>query len=84
VLILATSSSNSLPHLAVAVFLVNGVGRMICSMWRRTEEEAINRRTTRAKGDRTGPVFLLTAHLGNLDLAPLICVIMRSSSPRSR
>jgi hypothetical protein len=31
-------------------FLVNGVGRMICSMWRRTEEEAINRRTPRAKG----------------------------------
>jgi hypothetical protein len=29
---------------------VNGVGRMICSMWRRTEEEAINRRTPRAKG----------------------------------
>jgi hypothetical protein len=31
-------------------FLVNGVGRMICSMWRRIEEEAINRRTPRAKG----------------------------------
>jgi hypothetical protein len=29
---------------------VNGVGRMICSMWRRTEEEAINRRTPREKG----------------------------------
>jgi hypothetical protein len=29
---------------------VNDVGRMICSMWRRTEEEAINRRTLRAKG----------------------------------
>jgi hypothetical protein len=49
-LILATSSSNSPPHLVVAVFLVNGVGRMICSMWRRTEEEAINKRTPRAKG----------------------------------
>jgi hypothetical protein len=33
-------------------FLGNGVGRMICSMWRRTEEEAINRRTPRAKGRR--------------------------------
>jgi hypothetical protein len=31
-------------------FLVNGVSRMICSMWRRTEEEAINRQTPRAKG----------------------------------
>jgi hypothetical protein len=31
-------------------FLVNDVGRMICSMWRWTEEEAINRRTPRAKG----------------------------------
>jgi hypothetical protein len=30
-------------------FLVNGIGRMICSMWWRTEEEAINRRTPRAK-----------------------------------
>jgi hypothetical protein len=49
-LILVTSSSNSLPHLATVVFLVNGVGRMIESMWRRTEEEAINRRTPRAKG----------------------------------
>jgi hypothetical protein len=29
---------------------VNGAGRMICSMWRRMEEEAINRRTPRAKG----------------------------------
>jgi hypothetical protein len=29
---------------------VNDVGRMICSMWRRTEEEEINRRTPRAKG----------------------------------
>jgi hypothetical protein len=35
--------------------LVNGVGRMICSMWRRTKEEAINRRTPRAKGRQTGP-----------------------------
>jgi hypothetical protein len=31
-------------------FLVNGIGRMICSMWRRPEEEATNRRTPRAKG----------------------------------
>jgi hypothetical protein len=31
-------------------FLVNEVGRMICLMWRRTEEEAINRRTPRTKG----------------------------------
>jgi hypothetical protein len=29
---------------------VNGVGRMIYSMWRWMEEEAINRRTPRAKG----------------------------------
>jgi hypothetical protein len=29
---------------------VNGVGRMICSMWRTTTAEAINRRTPRAKG----------------------------------
>jgi hypothetical protein len=29
---------------------VNGVGRLICLMWRRTEEEAINRQTPRAKG----------------------------------
>jgi hypothetical protein len=29
---------------------VNGVGRMICSMWRPTAAEAINRRTPRAKG----------------------------------
>jgi hypothetical protein len=49
-LILVTSSSNSLPHLAAAVFLVNGVGRMICSMWRPTAVEAINRQTPRAKG----------------------------------
>jgi hypothetical protein len=29
---------------------VNGVGRMICSMWRLTAVEAINRQTPRAKG----------------------------------
>jgi hypothetical protein len=29
---------------------VNGVGRMICSMWRPTAVEAINRQTPRAKG----------------------------------
>jgi hypothetical protein len=34
---------------------VNGVGRMICSMWRLTAAEAINRQTPRAKGHRTGP-----------------------------
>jgi hypothetical protein len=34
VLILATSSSNSLPHVAAAVgFLANGVGRMVGSEW---------------------------------------------------
>jgi hypothetical protein len=49
-LILATSSSNSLPHLEVVVFQVNGVGRMICSMWWPMAAEAINRRTPRAKG----------------------------------
>jgi hypothetical protein len=37
-LILATSSSNSLPHLAAAVF------------WQPTEAETINKRTPRAKG----------------------------------
>jgi hypothetical protein len=52
VLILMTSSSNSLPHLAVAVFLVNGIGRMIGSMWRLMEAEAIYRETPRS---RTGP-----------------------------
>jgi hypothetical protein len=31
-------------------FLVNGVGRIIFLMWRRTEEETINRRTPRVKG----------------------------------
>jgi hypothetical protein len=34
---------------------VNGVGRMIGSMWRPTKAKAINRRTPRAKGRRTGP-----------------------------
>jgi hypothetical protein len=29
---------------------VNGVGRMICSMWQRAAVEAINRQTPRAKG----------------------------------
>jgi hypothetical protein len=34
----------------------DGVGRMICSMWRRTKEDAINRRTPRAKGGaKPGP-----------------------------
>jgi hypothetical protein len=31
-------------------FLVNGVDRMICSMWRPTVAEAKNRQTPRAKG----------------------------------
>jgi hypothetical protein len=31
-------------------FLVNGVSKMICSMWRPTAAEAINRRTPREKG----------------------------------
>jgi hypothetical protein len=30
---------------------------------------------------RFGPIFLPAANLGILDLAPLICVILRSSSP---
>jgi hypothetical protein len=50
VLILATSSSKLSLSSCGGGFLVNDVGRMICSMWRRTEEEAINRRTPRAKG----------------------------------
>jgi hypothetical protein len=33
---------------------VNGVGRIICSMWRRTEEEAINRRTPSKGGAEPG------------------------------
>jgi hypothetical protein len=35
---------------------VNGVGRMICSMWRPTAAEAINRRTPRAKGAPNRPL----------------------------
>jgi hypothetical protein len=69
------------------------------SMWRPTEVEAVYRETPRSKGvanqarkplgqsDWAGhprPVFLPAAHLHILDLAPLICVILRSSSPRSR
>jgi hypothetical protein len=42
VLILATSLSNS-PSSCGGGFLLNGVGRMICSMWRRMEVETINR-----------------------------------------
>jgi hypothetical protein len=34
---------------------VNGVGRMICSMWRPTAAEAINRKTPRAKGASNRP-----------------------------
>jgi hypothetical protein len=49
-LILATSSSNSLPYLAAAAFLVIGIDRMIGLMWQPTEAEAINRQTPRAKG----------------------------------
>jgi hypothetical protein len=48
-LILATSSSNS-PSSCGGGFLVNGGGRMIGSMRWRTEAEAINRQTPRAKG----------------------------------
>jgi hypothetical protein len=33
---------------------------------------------------RFRPIFLPAAHLGILDFSPLICVILRSSSPRSR
>jgi hypothetical protein len=33
---------------------------------------------------RFGPIFLPVAHPGILDFAPLICVILRVSSPRSR
>jgi hypothetical protein len=55
------------PSSCSGVFLVNGVGKMICSMWWRTEEEAANKRTPRAKGapnwarsglGRFGPGFL--------------------------
>jgi hypothetical protein len=31
-----------------------------------------------------GPIFVLAGHLGILDIAPLMCVILWSSSPRSR
>jgi hypothetical protein len=34
---------------------VNGIGRMICSMWWPTAAEAINKRTPKAKGHRTNP-----------------------------
>jgi hypothetical protein len=34
---------------------VNGVSRMICSVWWPTGTEAINRQAPRAKGCRTGP-----------------------------
>jgi hypothetical protein len=34
---------------------MNDVSRMICSMWRPTAADAINRRTPRAKGRRTEP-----------------------------
>jgi hypothetical protein len=34
---------------------MNSVGRMICSMWRPTAAEAINRQTTRAKGAPNRP-----------------------------
>jgi hypothetical protein len=51
VLILATSSSNSLSLSSCSGgFLVNGVGRMIGSMWQPTEAEAIYRETPRSKG----------------------------------
>jgi hypothetical protein len=56
-------------------FLVNGIGRLICSMWRRTEEEAINRRTPRAKGApnrvRSGLGQLAQAGRPRLDSAPV-------------
>jgi hypothetical protein len=61
------------PSFCCGGFLVNDVGRMICSMWRRTEEEAINRRTPRAKGGAepgpewvgpVGPGRLAQAHFG--------------------
>jgi hypothetical protein len=49
-------------------FLVNGVGRMIGSMWWRTAEEAIHRRTPRAKGApnraRSGLGRSAQAHFG--------------------
>jgi hypothetical protein len=49
-LILVTSSSNYLPHLAAAAFKWMGVGRMIAcgNRWRR--ELLINRGATRSKG----------------------------------
>jgi hypothetical protein len=34
---------------------MNGVGRMVCSMWRPMAAEVINRQTPRAKGRQTGP-----------------------------
>jgi hypothetical protein len=37
-----------------------------------------------ALSGRFAPVLLLAAHLDNFHLAPFICVIFRSSSPRSR
>jgi hypothetical protein len=105
VLILATSSSNYLPHLAAEAFKWMGVGRMIAcgNRWRR--ELLINRGATRSKGGpnhHKNPGLIqqgqpsqalsgsVRAHLSphhsssHFALGPFICVILRSSSPRSR
>jgi hypothetical protein len=105
-LIIATNSSNLIPHLVVASFGRIEVGRMIGCSGRRTRELQIDRDGARSMGgpnrarnplgrfERAGrprpflgqfsPIFLPAAHLGILDFSPLICVILRSSSPRSR
>jgi hypothetical protein len=49
-LILATSSSNSLPHLAAAAFWWMGIGRMVGWGGRQRRELLIDRGTTRSKG----------------------------------
>jgi hypothetical protein len=105
-LILATNSSNLIPHLVAASFRWKEVGRMIGCGRRRTRELQIDWDGARSKGGPNrarnflrrsewagrprhflgwfGPIFLPAADLGILDFAPLICVILRSSSPRSR
>jgi hypothetical protein len=105
-LILASSSSNLIPHLVAASFWWKEVGRMIGCGGHRMRELQIDRDGARSKGGpnrartplgrservgrprpflgRFGPIFLPSDHLGILDFSPLICVILRSSSLRSR
>jgi hypothetical protein len=102
-LILATNSSNLIPHLVAASFWWIEVPRMIGCGGHWTRELQIDWDRARSKGGPNqarnllgqaeragrprpflgwfGPIFLPPAHLGILDFSPLICVILRSSSP---